>query len=58
MNIQLYDKPFYRGEIERINLALTQAIDESERKRLTVHLGAAKSHLESLETGIPLARLE
>ena len=54
MNQPVYDTNFYRGEIERLTLTLTQPVNSTERTRLTNHLNAAKAHLAEVTTGKPL----
>ena len=51
MNIPLYDASFYRGEIARLELALQQGIDSTERACLSRHLEAAKAYLAEITGG-------
>ena len=53
MNQPLYDATFYRGEIARLSLDLTQALSDVDRATTLRHLDAAKAHLAEL-SGIPL----
>lgn len=43
-----YDENFYREEIERLQLFLTQPITEADRASYTFQLEVAKSHLADL----------
>ena len=52
--VSLYSADFYRGEIERLTLALTQPVTDSERKTLNSHLDAARAHLGEVTGGQPV----
>ena len=43
-----YDADFYRREIEKDTLTLSQAIDDAERRRLQTRIDRAKEYLAEL----------
>ena len=45
----IYDAKFYKEEIERIQLYLTQSVGSQERQTLTNQLESAKQHLAEIE---------
>lgn len=49
-NTKLYNPSFYRAEIERISLELTQPITQAQRKRLQGNLDVAKRYLAEVDT--------
>ena len=55
---KLYDADFYRGEIARIKLLLTQSITEQERERLQNNLRVAQAYLAQHERAAAPAKEE
>lgn len=45
MRGKTYDADFYRGEVERLTLALTQSVSAEGRVQLQRELDSAKQHL-------------
>ncbi len=53
---KLYDADFYRGEIARIKLLLSQSINEQERERLQGNMRVAERYLADATRATPRSR--
>lgn len=50
MNIKpIYSAEFFRGEIERLTLYMTQAISDEQRAQYQEQLKSAREHLADIE---------
>lgn len=45
-----YTATFYRGEVERLTLLLTQSVSVEDRVQLQRELASAREHLKELES--------